>query len=116
MPTWQQENSLAIYFCEMDFSCPKKWDELNVTADSLVRDCEECGKPVYFVDSQEELDEAAAKGKCIAFYNQDKDNLPPEKREELRLTWRINSRAGRIRLGLPRRPIDDKLKSFIDNM
>jgi hypothetical protein len=100
----------------MDFNCPKQWEELNVTDDPLVRDCSECGKPVHFVDSQEELEEAAAKGKCIAFFNQEKDDLPIEKREELRRTWRINSGGGRITLGLPRRPMSDKLRSFIDNM
>lgn len=107
---------MAIWFCEMDFNCPKQWDELNATADPLVRDCEECGKPVYFVDSQAELAEAAAKGQCVAFFKQEKDDLPPEKREELRQIWRINSRSGRLTLGLPRRPMGDKLKSFIDNM
>lgn len=107
---------MAIYFCEMDFNCPKQWDELNATSDSLVRDCEECGKPVYFVDSQEELEEAAAKGKCVAFYNQDKDDLSPEYRHELRRTWRKNSLSGRLTLGLPRRPVSEKLKAFIDNM
>jgi len=100
----------------MDFNCPKQWNELNNTANSLVRDCEECGKPVYFVDSQEELEEAAAKGKCVAFYNQVKDDLSPEKQHELRRTWRIKSSDGRLILGLPRRPVSDKLKAFIDNM
>jgi hypothetical protein len=107
---------MAIWFCEMEFKCPKQWDELTSTADPLVRDCEECGKPVHFVDSQEELEEAAANGKCVAFYNQEKDDLPDEKRRELQRTWRFNSRRGRISLGLPRRPIDDKLKAFIDKM
>lgn len=107
---------MAIHFCEMDFNCPKQWDELKSTTDSLVRDCEECGKPVYFVDSQEQLDEAAAKGKCVAFYNQDKDDLSPEKRRALRRTWSKNSLGGRLTLGLPRRPVNDKLKAFIENM
>lgn len=107
---------MSIWFCEMDFDCPKQWEELNATADPLVRNCDECGKPVHFVDSQEELEDAAAQGKCVAFYNQEKDNLPIETRRQLRQTWRINSRGGRITLGLPRRPISDKLKSFIDNM
>jgi hypothetical protein len=107
---------MAIWFCGMEFNCPKQWDELTATADPLVRDCQECGKPVHFVDSQGELEDAAAKGKCVAFYNQQKDDLPVEKRQELQRTWRINSRGGRITLGLPRRPMGDKLKSFIDNM
>ncbi len=66
---------MAIWFCETDFNCPKEWAELNVTDDPLVRDCAECGKPVHFVDSKEELEEAAAKGKCVAFYNHDVDWL-----------------------------------------
>jgi hypothetical protein len=107
---------MAIWFCEMEFNCPKQWDELRATADPLVRDCEECGKPVHFVDSQGELEEAAANGKCVAFYNHEKDDLLHEKRQELQRTWLINSRGGRITLGLPRRPMSDKLKSFIDNM
>jgi hypothetical protein len=93
---------MAIYFCEMDFNCPKQWGELNATADSLVRNCEECGKPVQFIDSYEELEEAAAKGKCVAFYKQDIDDLSHEKRRALRHTWRINSSGGRLTLGLPR--------------
>ena len=107
---------MAILFCGMDFNCPKQWDELNATDDPLVRDCEECGKPVLFVDSQDELEHAAAKGQCIAFYNQEKDDLSPEKRRELGKTWRINSSGGRLTLGLPSRPANDKLKSFIDKM
>ena len=51
---------MAIWFCGMDFNCPKQWCELTATADPLVNDCEECGKSVHFVDSQEELEEAAA--------------------------------------------------------
>lgn len=100
----------------MEFNCPNQWDELTVTADPLVRYCEECGKQVHFVDRQAELEDAAAKGKCIAFYNQEKDDLLPEKRQEFQRTWRVNSSGGRPTLGLPRRPMSDKLKSFIDNM
>jgi hypothetical protein len=107
---------MAIWFCEMEFNCSKQWDELTATADPMVRDCEKCGKPVHFVGSQVELEDAAAKGKCVAFYNQEKDDLPPEKRQELHQNWRINSLGGRHTLGLPRRPMSDKLKSFIDNM
>jgi len=107
---------MAIWFCGMDFNCPKQWCELTATADPLVNDCEECGKSVHFVDSQEELEEAAAKGTCVAFYNQAKDNLQFEKRRGLQHDWRINSLGEQLTLGLPRRPVSDKLKAFIDNM
>lgn len=107
---------MAIWFCEMEVNCTKQWDELRETAHPLVRDCEECGKPVHFIGSQKELEEAAGKGQCVVFYNQDKDDLTPEKRRERRQNWRINSTGGRLTLGLPRRPLSDKLKAFIDIM
>jgi hypothetical protein len=34
-----------------------------------MRDCEECGKHVFYADSQEELARAAVKGKCVTFYS-----------------------------------------------
>ena len=108
---------MAIWFCEMAINCPKVWEELTVTDDPLVRDCTECGKQVHFIYSQEELEAAAVQEHCVAFFSQEKDDdLSPEKRERIRLTKRINSGNRRITLGLPRRPIGDKLKSFIDNM
>jgi hypothetical protein len=107
---------MAIWFCAMEFNCPKQWDELTVTADPMVRQCAECGKSVHYVDSQGELEDAAAEGKCVAFYNQEKDDLPPEKRRDLQRTWRIKSLGGRLTLGLPRKPMSDKLKAFIDKL
>ena len=58
---------MAIWFCEMDFNCSMQWDDLDATSDPLVRDCKECGKLVHFVDSQEELEEAAKKVQCVDF-------------------------------------------------
>jgi hypothetical protein len=107
---------MAIWFCEMDFNCPKQWDELNATADPLIRECEECGKPVHFIDSQEELEVAAAKGRCIAFFNKENDDLSLEKRQELQQTSRRYSVARRITVGLPSRPMGEKLRAFIDTM
>ena len=66
--------------------------------------------------SAAELDEAAAMGQCVVFYNQEKDQVPPKMRQELKQTWRIDSMGGRLSLGLPRRPVGDKLRLFIDNM
>ena len=107
---------MAVWFCEMDFNCHKQWEELNTTSSHLVRSCEWCGKPVYFVDSPEDLEAAAAKGQCVAFYSQDKDNFTNEERQELRKTWQPSSLRGRHTMGLPSRPIDKKLKAFIDKM
>ena len=43
---------MAIWFCRMEFNCPKQWDKLAASADPLARDYEERGKPFDFVDSQ----------------------------------------------------------------
>lgn len=94
---------MAIWFCEMDILCPKQWNELAVTADPLVRDCTECGKPVHFIDSQQALVSAAEKGRCVAFLDQTCDDLPYEKRRELHKISRVNNRPARMMLGLPRR-------------
>lgn len=106
---------MAIWFCEMDIICPKQWDELAVTADPLVRDCAECGKPVHFIDSQAALEAAAAKGQCVAFLKREMDDLPHEKRQELHKISQRNSGTRRVTMGLPRRPMGGKLREFFDS-
>jgi hypothetical protein len=60
---------MTIWFCEMKVTCHKSWGDLKETSEAGTRDCEECGKPVKFVDTQDDLDAAARSGECIAFYN-----------------------------------------------
>lgn len=105
---------MAIWFCEMDIVCPKQWGELAVTSDPLVRDCAECGKPVHFIDSQEALEAAAAKGRCVAFLNEECDDLPYEKRRELHRVAGVNFRPSRMMLGLPRRSEMPAFRAFLN--
>jgi hypothetical protein len=58
---------MEIVFCEMKFICPKKWDDLTLTKNSLVRDCEDCGKAVHYVNDQASFEHAAENGLCVAF-------------------------------------------------
>ena len=68
----------------MDVNCPKTWDELKLTEDPLIRGCSDCGKPVHFIDTQEELRDAAAAGNCVAFYKYSYEEIPLRDRFELR--------------------------------
>ena len=107
-------------FCEMEVNCPKQWDELTPTEDSLVRGCSDCGRPVHFIDDQTQLDRAALQGKCVAFVNQLPEQISPEVSQQL-LTMQehhTSLRAAvmrRVTLGLPRRPMSDKLRAFLDD-
>lgn len=111
---------MGVLFCEMEVDCAKKWDELDRTEDSLVRGCADCGKSVYFVDNQTDLDSAALKGKCVAFINQSDDGISPDVRQQLLKISVHNKKdgghlVGRITLGLPRRPVSNQLRAFIDS-
>lgn len=105
---------MAIWFCEMDIVCPKQWDELAVTADPLLRDCSECGKPVHFIDTQQALEAAAAKGRCVAFLDEACDDLPYEKRRELHRIARVKDRSARMMMGLPRRTEMAAFRAFLN--
>lgn len=110
---------MGILFCAMEGDCPKQWDELTPTEDALVRDCADCGQLVHFIDDQTQLDRAALQGKCVAFVNQLPEQVSPEVSQQL-LTMQehhTSLRAAvmrRVRLGLPRRRDDDKLRVFLD--
>lgn len=111
---------MGVLFCEMEVDCAKKWDELDRTADSLVRGCANCGKSVYFIDNQTDLDSAALKGKCVAFINQSDEDISSDIRRQLFKISMHNKKnrrhlEGRVTLGLPRRPVDKQLKAFIDS-
>jgi len=50
---------------EMDFVCPKTWDEMKPTENRAVRFCEECKKNVYFCDNIIEARDLGNQGCCI---------------------------------------------------
>ena len=94
---------MTIWFCEMKVRCPKFWGDLTQTENELVRDCAECGKPVHFVKSQDELEEAAMKGTCVAFY--ESDRMPKHEVDQYERIWDLNKKTTvtgrRMTLGLP---------------
>lgn len=90
--------------CEMEFECPKSWFELTETNKAGVKHCGTCNKNVHLCANQDELDEFALKGECIAFFS-DPDRptrfkLAREKAEANKRTdeFKIES----LILGLPR--------------
>lgn len=53
--------------CNLSFICPKTWAELTRTESHKTRYCDNCSQHVHWVGSQEDFDNAAADGKCVAF-------------------------------------------------
>lgn len=94
---------MTVWFCEMKVRCPKFWGDLKQTEDELVRNCDECGKSVHFIKSQEELEEAAMKGNCVAFYED--DSMPKHEVKQYERIWDLNKvspiTGRRMTLGLP---------------
>jgi hypothetical protein len=110
---------MVIWFCDRDVNCPRKWEELKTTDNPLVRDCSDCGKPVQFIDTEEELRNAAELGKCVAFYKYSAEEIPLQTRFELRRLY-VSTRPvrdGFMTLGLPSkgRNSGSRLQSFIDS-
>ena len=108
---------MGIWFCEMEVNCPKKWDELMATDSDIIRNCDECGKSVHFVDTPEKLESAAQEGNCVAFYRFDDELIPLGLRVKVRKT-RLKSKeidTHYMTLGLPRSVKEkSKLIDFIN--
>jgi hypothetical protein len=112
-PTAPQQRFLN---CEMQFECPKNWFELTETEQAGVKHCSTCQKNVYLCVTQDELDNFAHKGECIAFFS-DPDlptrfKLSREKAEINRTDSVI--RLERVTLGLPRSANRGKLKVLLE--
>ena len=104
--------------CEMEFECPKNWFELAGTNEAGVKHCSTCNKNVYLCITQDELDQFALKGECIAFFS-DPDlstrfKLSREKAEANRIDREF--RIERITLCLPRSGSRGKLNSFLEEI
>lgn len=69
----------------MVLSCPAAWCDLRKTYNPTVRHCPKCERNVTFCTSQEQLDDLAKRGECMAFYEQ-----------------RTRTRDPNLRLGLPK--------------
>lgn len=111
---------MAILFCKMEVDCPKQWDELIPTKDTLIRNCADCGQSVHFIDDQTQLNRAALQGKCVAFINQLSEQISPEVSKQLLAMQEHHTslRAAemrRITVGLPRKPMGDKMRAFLND-
>jgi len=60
-------DSHPIENCEFQFKCPLLWEDLVPAIEDGSRFCDKCVRHVKWVSSQEELDEAARQGQCVAF-------------------------------------------------
>jgi hypothetical protein len=56
-----------IINCDFEYKCPLQWENLPKSDSSNVRFCSSCEKNVYFAHSQNELENLAKAGKCVAF-------------------------------------------------
>jgi hypothetical protein len=52
--------------CDMEFSCPMRWEILAPTQHDTTRFCAQCNKDVYAVSSAKQAEEYAAVGRCLA--------------------------------------------------
>ena len=57
--------------CTFEFTCSKKWDELDDWTSDSVKYCDDCKHNVYLCKSQEEIDKARELGRCLAIERQE---------------------------------------------
>ncbi|HWD93165.1 MAG TPA: hypothetical protein VG938_12545 [Verrucomicrobiae bacterium] len=55
--------------CTVNFQCPKVWRKLTPTDDPKVRFCEYCFEHVHLVETEAQLVEQSALGRCVAILN-----------------------------------------------
>jgi hypothetical protein len=55
--------------CTVNFQCPKLWQRLNLTDDPKVRFCDYCFEKVHLVETEQQLAEQSALGRCVAILN-----------------------------------------------
>lgn len=58
--------SNKIIRCDYQFQCPLKWDDLQKLENAKIRFCDVCQKDVHFAHNQNEFDDLAKKGNCVA--------------------------------------------------
>jgi hypothetical protein len=50
----------------MEFTCPLRWELLDITGSDTERFCNNCNKTVYAVKTAKQLEESIAVGRCVA--------------------------------------------------
>lgn len=63
------EATNEIRNCTVNFQCPKLWQRLAQTENSKVRFCDYCFEQVHLVETEKELAEQSALGRCVAILN-----------------------------------------------
>jgi hypothetical protein len=58
-------DNTTIVGCPMSYLCSKSWDDLALTADPRIRNCNVCSKPVTLCTDRHELLQAAPHGGCV---------------------------------------------------
>lgn len=58
-----------IHNCTVSFQCLKLWQRLRATDDLKVRFCDHCFEQVHLVETEQELAEQSALGRCVAILN-----------------------------------------------
>jgi uncharacterized protein (TIGR02996 family) len=56
----------ATFAVRFEFPCPNRWADLQPTGEAGVRYCAECQKNVHYCASQDEAEQHAIRGNCIA--------------------------------------------------
>ena len=105
---------MEIVFCKMKFICSKNWVELTLTEIPLVRNCEDCGKPVHYVNDRASFHHAAENGLCVAFtqtaFQSPENTELPNSRD---LSYQMTTPQVWRTVGMPSKPIGRKLAEFI---
>ena len=107
---------MEIVFCKMKFICSKNWDDLTPTETPLVRNCEDCGKPVHYVNDHASFHRAAENGLCVAFTQtafQSPENAELPNSSDL--SKLMSTPQVWLTLGMPSKPIGRKLAEFISS-
>jgi hypothetical protein len=60
------DNPITIENCEFTFECPMNWEKLIATDKEHIRYCSNCDRGVYLCLSDEELNRAMEKNRCVA--------------------------------------------------
>lgn len=68
-----EKPTLTLSNCKFAFPCPKTWEALQKTDDESVRFCDTCEHCVYLCSTDEELNEATRRNRCVAIRMTDAD-------------------------------------------
>jgi uncharacterized protein (TIGR02996 family) len=64
---WRALDHSRVEYClEFEFACPKRWDQLEPTADPGVRHCSKCDRSVFYCRDSREAVRLAEAGECVA--------------------------------------------------